>query len=252
MHETLARYLNLDQAQETLSKEAAGQGLEEAEQRFARVARAHPEERDAIMQGRGKSVREEVQQALLKLATQAAVAALQQDAQLGPQVEIARRAMAAEGADEEETAHLLALILLEEAFTGEDTPDTFDRAYVEEGLAGVPSLAALTPERLEALREDFEGTAPEGWTRIHAMAAGAVLEAAFSDGLQPINTEHLEGAIESLREKLGAAKAAQGREALRRFLDVLAQAKLLGPLRQARLLEVLQRAEQSEARGPSH
>jgi hypothetical protein len=238
MHPTLARYLDLAAAADTLRREERGEALGAREQPFAVAARAFPEERALLLALRGPPS-PEAQQALLVLAAHAAVVALREDERLGPALAAARAALAAEGATPAQVEQFLAERVLEEAFDGDPDPDTFDRAGFEETLRGVPALARLTRERVEGLIEAFTLAAAADWEPAHRLAARELVEAAWSEGPQPLNGEQLEQALERVREQLGEAHAARGVEAVRRFVDLLYEEALLGPLRRTRLHAVL-------------
>lgn len=250
MHPTLARFLNPTVALDTLARDERGEALAPEEQPFATVARAHPEQRQALSKVRGGgALPPDAQQALIALAAYAAVEALRADGTLGPAVEQARAALENEGASAAEVDQFLGTVMLEEAFGGEADPDTYDPAFLEETLKGVPALARLTRDGVEALTDAFVEPAPDEWKHAYDRASHELLEAAWSEGPEPINEEHVAQALEGLAERGGAAHRDKGLEALRRFLEHLAQAELLGPRRKARLLEALDEAARGGAAG---
>ncbi len=251
MHPTLARYLNPDVALDTLTRDERGQVLKSEEQPFAQAARAHADKRQVLLEARGKSpLPPEAQQALLALATYAAVETLRADESFGPVVEAARAALEGEGASPEEVEQFLGSVVLEEAFAWEEDPDSFDRAFLEETLRGVPALARLTPDGVDALTDGFVDPAPNEWKRAYARASRELLEAAWSEGPEPINVEHVAEALENIGGQPGDAQRDRGVEALRRFLEHLAQAGLLGPVRKARLFAVLDEAAREDGGEP--
>src|SRR5689334_6789782 len=127
MHPALARYLNLEVALDTLAREDAGQVLRAEERAFSAVARAHPDHRARLVGARGRHpAPPDVQESLLFLAAHAAAATLREDEALGPKLSHARAALSAEGASEPEVDHLLATLVLEEAFGYEDAAEDFD------------------------------------------------------------------------------------------------------------------------------
>src|SRR5688500_7824883 len=109
MHPVLARYLNLDAAIDTLHRDELGQVLKAEERPFATVARTHPEHRSVLLAARGRTkVGPEVQRSQIFLATHAALASLREDAELGPVLAEAQRALASEGATEGQGEELIA------------------------------------------------------------------------------------------------------------------------------------------------
>jgi hypothetical protein len=248
MHPLLARYLNLDAAADTLSREDQGQVLKSQEQTYASTAHKFPDERSALLAARGQSnPSPQTQAALVRLASHATVRALEDHADLGPLLASSRETLVKEGAEPEEADRFLAALVLEEAFGDDTSVDDFDAEALRETLEQVPALAALTQDRVAGLGDAFVRTAAPDWRRAHELAARALLEAAWMEGPEPINAEHVDAAQETLAEQLGKAEEARGAEALRRFLQFLKKAQLLGPRR----LEKLERRIAAQPhRGP--
>jgi hypothetical protein len=247
MHPVLVRFLDPEVARETLRKlEAAPDSpavpTDEAEAAyeaaFVAAARAHPDQRAALLGSRtGRHLSSDSQAALVLLAAHAAVHALAQDARLGPAVARARAALAAEGASSEETDAFIASILLEEAFGYDDEGAEFDADFVLETLGEVPALAGLSRERVDALVDAFAqgaGGSPEARTLRERMARGLV-SAAWEDGPAPINPEHLEAVVEAEVQALGEEQQGHALAALVGWLQALAKEGLVGPSRLVRL-----------------
>jgi hypothetical protein len=122
-------------------------------------------------------------------------------------------------------------VLLEEAF-GDDTPaDGFDAAFVAESLDTLAQLATLTAERVTALESAFAGGPDGPERRVRRIAAQALCGVAWSEGPDLVSREHLETAATRLEP--------EQRVALAEFVDHLAEMRLIGPLRRARLRGVL-------------
>ncbi len=244
MHPTLARYLNLDVAADTLHRDELGQVLKAEERPFAEAARQSPERRAAVLAARGSERASDAsQQALLYLAAHAAVRALREDERFAPALTDAEAALRAEGADEEEVERFLAAVVLEEAFGYDEGPDHFDRPFFEETLRSVPELAKLTRERVEALLETFTRSADEGWRRAHQVTGRALIETAWEEGPEPINPEHVEAALDVAARRLGTAEGGKAPEAMRRMIELLENHKIVGPLRRGHLFEALARGQ---------
>jgi multidrug efflux pump subunit AcrA (membrane-fusion protein) len=154
-------------------------------------------------------------------------------------VQRARAALEAEGASGPEVQHLRATLLLEEAFGYDGAAEAFDQPFLTETLEGVPALARLTSDRVEQLYEAFARTADLDWAFAHRLAAGALFEAAWAEGPEPINPEHALLALESMSGKLADAERPRAPVALKRLLAFLHRAQLVGPLRLERLVKAV-------------
>ncbi|MGZ3481549.1 MAG: hypothetical protein ACXU81_14435 [Myxococcaceae bacterium] len=199
---------------------------------FVLAARGRPDLWSAVERAAGKAhPPEEAQNALLVLAARTATTVLADDDRLVDPLDRARAALESEGATEDQIEALLGAVLLEEAF-GDDMPaDGFDAAFVAESLDTLAALATLTPERLTALENAFAGGPDGAERRMRRIAAQTLCGVAWSDGPDLISREHLETAA----ARLGPEQ----RTALAEFVDHLAEVRLIGPLRRARLRRVL-------------
>jgi hypothetical protein len=244
MHPLLARYLNLDAALDTLQRQGRGQVLKAEERTYADIASYFPEERDEILKARpGTHASEELQAALVVLASRASVAALREDPSLGAAMTDAHVALVNEGASETEASGFLAALVLEEAFGDDGAAESFDRDYFAETLTSVPRLASLTPERVGALAGAFVQNTELPDRPTSERAATAVLEAAWNEGPEPINVEHIDLALEMLEDEQLPADLQRSAQAVVRFLEFLERAKLMGPMRLAKLSSRALRAE---------
>lgn len=205
---------------------------EPTDEAFVSAARARPDLWTAVERAAGKAhPPEEAQNALLALAAQTATTVLGDDDRLVGPLERAWGALRAEGATEDQIHALLGAVLLEEAF-GDDTPaDGFDAAFVAESLDTLAQLATLTPDRVTALESAFAGGTDGAERRMRRIAAQALCGVAWSEGPDLISREHLEAAATRLEP--------EQRVALAEFVDHLAEMRLIGPLRRARLRRVL-------------
>jgi hypothetical protein len=205
---------------------------EPTDEAFVSAARARPDLWTAVERAAGKAhPPEEAQNALLVLAAQTATTVLGDDDRLVGPLERAWGALQSEGATEDQIHALLGAVLLEEAF-GDDMPaDGFDAAFVAESLDTLAELATLTPDRLTALEIAFAGGPDGPERRMRRIAAQTLCGVAWSEGPDLISREHLQAAATRLE--------AEQRVALAEFVDHLAEMRLIGPMRRARLRRVL-------------
>lgn len=236
MHPVLARYLTLQAALDTLTRAERGEVLRAEERAYVEVAREHPEWRAKLLSAKAqRAPTDELQRILLVLGGKAAARLLREDARLGEPLRIARSALLTQGGTDADAEQLFTALLLEEGLAYDESPDRFADEFIEETLRTVPALAALDRARVDALADAFIASAEPSWRRAHELASRALLEAAWGEGPQPINPEHVADAVEALRGQLGRADGARGIEALRRFLDHVDRAGLLGSERLRRL-----------------
>jgi hypothetical protein len=230
MHPLLARYLDLETTASAIDTIGRGGPTNDDERALAAVLRRAPEHTAAVMDARGRKHPDEaVQQALVYLAANAAVEQLRDEPATVAAMARADLALRAQGASDAQVATFLATVLLEEAFGYEDDPETFDRALVVETLQGIPALAALDADKVEQLREGLKGAVPEKALEAAQTAFDALLEAAWSEGPEPLNPEHLAQAADALE---GTPARAQLEPVLRHLMAH----EILGPERLARLL----------------
>lgn len=230
MHPVLRRYLNVTEAWATVQKPVAERTSEE--RCFVTAWEKHAREREALRPYEGKRrLSEEAQSALLALATFGAVAALEEEPVLGEALREARAALLSAGASSEQSEAYLAALVAEEGFGFDDDPLQFHADFLLETLKGIPALTALTPDALKELQrtwlEDSPGPAP-----LKRRVTDALLGAAWEDGPEPINAEHVRAARSQL-------PSPADREALAGFLEFLAQRRLVGPERLGRLVTEL-------------
>ncbi len=233
MHPLLARFLGLEQAADVLSRAERNEPLEGDDRLYADVARAAPDHARAVLQAKGrKHPPEAAQKGLIYLAAHAALSSLRRDERFGPKLAAASSALEREGASAGEIDQMLSALVLEEAFGYEDEAAGFDRAFFDETLEHLPELAKVTEKRVDEWLASFAKTAEPDWRRAYESAARALLEAAWSEGLEPINPEHVQVALEELT---GGSEAERAAVALKRFLSFLREQRLIGPLRLERL-----------------
>ena len=255
MHPILARYLSVDAAADVLRREDNGEVLRAEERPLAEAARAFPEHRAELLgarAGRREPATEpgaEAQQAVVVLAAHAALRALADDEVLKGPLQAAREVLRQEGAGPAESDRLLASLLLEEAFGYEDDPDRFDRDFVRSSLEEIPELARLTRARVTELVRTFCEQAEPGWAAAHELAARSLLDAAWTEGPQAINPEHVTEALESLTARLPTSERGRAAESLRRMVEHLRGQRLVSGERARRLIAVLDAREAGEERG---
>jgi len=205
---------------------------EPTDQAFVLAARARPDLWSAVERAAGKAhPPEEAQNALLVLAAHTATTVLGDDERLLGPLERARGALEAEGATPEQIDALLGAVLLDEAFGDELPADGFDAAFVAESLETLAALATLTPERVTALENAFAGGPDGAERRTRRIAAQTLCGVAWSEGPDLVSREHLEATAARLEP--------EQRGALAEFVDHLAEMRLIGPLRRARLRRAL-------------
>ena len=205
---------------------------EPTDQAFVLAARARPDLWSAVERAAGKAhPPEEAQNALLVLAAHTATTVLGDDERLLGPLERARGALEAEGATPEQIDALLGAVLLDEAFGDELPADGFDAAFVAESLETLAALATLTPERVTALENAFAGGPDGAERRTRRIAAQTLCGVAWSEGPDLVSREHLEATAARLEP--------EQRGALAELVDHLAEMRLIGPLRRARLRRAL-------------
>jgi len=205
---------------------------EPTDEAFVAAARSRPDLWSAVERAAGRAhPPEDAQNALLVLAARTAATVLGDDDRLAGPLERARGALEAEGATPEQIDALLGSVLLEEAF-GDDLPAVgFDAAFVAESLETLAMLATLTAARVSALESAFAGGPDGAERRIRRIAAQALCGVAWSEGPDLVTREHLEAAAARLEP--------EQRGALAEFVDHLAEMRLIGPRRRARLRRTL-------------
>jgi hypothetical protein len=243
MHPLITHFLNLENAVTTLDRAAQAVALSPDETAFIAAAAAHEKAKASVLKGRGKKQpSNETQQALILLAAEAATARTEASEALGARVKAARAALLAEGAEPEEAHQLLVTAVLEESFGTPDSPDEFDEAGLGETFEELVALAAVTSDRVDDWLEAFAKHGDVGAQALRVKVAEALLEAAWSEGPQPIAAEHVDDAMENLAAEVARTEFDQAGLALVRFLEFLGQAGLIKPRRLARLSAVARAA----------
>lgn len=248
MHPVLARYLDPETARAVLRRAEAHEPSLPEDADLLEAAGSHPAERKAVLQA-GKRLDSKAQQAVLFLATHAALRALRKDESLRPELEKAWAALSGLGAEKDEVDAVLAQLVADEAFGTDQDPGEFDRAWFLETLRGLPGLMALDEAEVLALLEEF---ASRGGTKDRAFreqVARALVESAWSDGPSPISAENVEDALDELQEALGEKQFGRAALVLAEFLEALGGRGLLGPLRRERLVTTARRAASSGRAG---
>ncbi|MBX7096940.1 MAG: hypothetical protein K1X89_04425 [Myxococcaceae bacterium] len=237
MHPVLARYMNAQQLLESLARHGRGEkAQDEVEAALFAEASAHPEV-GASLGKKSSKTSDEASAEVLKLASNAAVRALSQDAALGPLVEAGRAAMRQEGASDEETQLLLAMVLLEEGFGTDEDVDDFDADFVAETLTSIPALAKVDEAKVEALEEAFVAKGPKDARALRSAVAEALMGAAWSEGVGPVSAEHVAEAGDALLADAPELELVPRLEGILAMIEFLAAEGLVGPLRLERLLD---------------
>ncbi|MEN9796617.1 MAG: hypothetical protein RL653_313 [Pseudomonadota bacterium] len=236
MHPTLAHFLDLHVAWETLDRARKGAHLEEPGSSFAATAEAFPDLAAAVLAGKeGPKAGEEAERSLVLMAAIATVASLemQGSTELSDAVREAHGVLRGAGADVDQSTAFIAQLVMEEAFAFEGEADAFNEPLFLESLRSLGPLLALEEPAVTALVQAFVDGAPARKGALYRDAALGLLEQAWSEGVEPVSPEHVSAARQALGKRAGAA------EALSAFLDALEAAKLCGPLRKAELLKSL-------------
>jgi hypothetical protein len=234
MHPVLARYLDPGLTRDILRRVDAGEEVGPEHRHLAEIAREWTEERKEILAA-PERLPPPAQSALLFLATHAALRAAREDPSLGPAISEAEEALCAHGAEPGEPEALFAQLMAEEAFGTDEDPDSFDEEWIREGLRDLPELLALDEARVRALFDEFAAGATGAAKRQRARAARLLLEAAWADGIAPINVEHVEQALNELRQAFGDDDFPAAALALEAFVAFLHEKSLMGKGRAARL-----------------
>ena len=205
---------------------------EPTDEAFISAARSRPDLWSMVERACSKAhPPEEAQSALLVLAARTASTVLGDDERIAGPLERARGALEAEGATPDQVEALVGAVLLEEAF-GDDLPaDGFDAPFVAESLETLAELATLTAQRVTALEIAFAGGPDGAERRNRRIAAQTLCGVAWSEGPDLVSREHLEAAAARLEP--------EQRGALAEFVDHLAEMRLIGPRRRARLRRAL-------------
>ncbi len=241
MHPTIARYMDLSQALDTLEKSSTDATLDAEEAAFLAAAVAAPQSRNAVLSAAGKKkANAETEQHLIILAVRAATHRLASDPRIGPRIDTARAALLKEGANEEEATGLIAQCVLEEAFGYAEDPDSFDANFVAETLESLPYLAAVNQDTIDAWLEEFAKAGPDRELRLKV--AEAVLESAWSEGPQPISPEHLDEALEVLGDTVADSEFAKATQTVEQLLSFLLDHHVIGRERHERLTHLVKSA----------
>lgn len=245
MHPLIARFIDLSTAIAALEKKAQAAALDADEAAFVAAAEQEPKSRAALLKSKGKkSPSPDVQQQLVVLATRAAATRVADDPVLGPKTKAALAALIAEGATEEEAQGLVAQAVLEEAFGYAEEVDQFDAEYLAETIDSLVPLAKLNTDLVDEWLEAFAKQDP-AQKALRLTVAETLLEAAWSEGPQPISPEHLDDAIEHIADAVAESEFEKAAEVLALFLGLLSEKGVVGKQRAARLTHILRSAASS-------
>lgn len=240
MHPLIARFIDLPVAVAALEKADQAVALTLEEAALAHSAEAHPKSKSAVLKAKGKAqVTAESQQHLILLTIEAATALVARDEMLGPKVAAANAALRAEGAEEDEAHQLVAQAVLEEAFGYAEDPTHFDAEFLAETLDGLVSLSKVNSQLVDEWFETF-AKGPDHAMRLRVCET--LLDAAWSEGPQPISPEHIDDTLEALATSVASSEFTRAGEVLMTFLSFLAQQQLIGPQRLDRLNHLVRSA----------
>lgn len=235
MHPVIGAFLDVRTAIDVLERGLAGTLASPQEAAFVAAAKAHSELSSYVLQAKGKSKpSEDSQNATILLAVRAALSVLPGDPILGPHAKKAREALEAAGADNEQVEQLLGGVLVEEAFTGDSDPTRFDPAFVVESFGELPELAKLDADVVNDLIDRFAATSKPDARPLYLSTAETLFNAAWGEGPQSINVEHVEDSLSTL---VGDETELEGvKTTLEVLLRFLSAHRYIGPLRLQRLL----------------
>jgi hypothetical protein len=235
VHPLIAAFLDVRTALEVMARAEGGAVLAPDEARFASAAKAHPELTAEVKTSAGKRPSEDAQNATILLGVRAAVSSVDADPVLGPASRTARAAFTMAGASSEQIEQLLGGVLVEEAFTGDQDPTQFDLDFVKESLDNLPQLATLDGEKVSETIDAFANQIPAAQRPVSLACAETLFQAAWGEGPQSVNVEHLDEALELLTADVPAELDAV-RPQMAVLLRFLSAHKFIGPLRLERLL----------------
>ena len=242
MHPVIAAFLDVNTAIDTLERGLAGTLSSPEEAAFVSAAKTHGDLSAYVLQAKDREKpSEDSQNATILLAVRAALSVLPTDPVLAGPTKKARDALTAAGADAEQIEQLLGGVLVEEAFTGDNDPSRFDKAFVIESFGELPELAKLDADSVGDLVDRFAETAKAEAKPLYVSCADTLFQAAWGEGPQSVNVEHVEDALQTLAAdptELEGVKTTL--EVLLRFLSAH---RLIGPLRLNRLLTHLKEWE---------
>jgi hypothetical protein len=236
VHPLIARFLDPAAARDVLDREAQGLALDAEQAAFAVAARGDAKLTASL---RARSVSPDGQQRAIVAAVRAATALVLDDAELGPPARLALEALRAQGASETEARALVSQAVLEEAFGYAEDPARFDRPFLRETLERLPALAAIDQG---AIDDWLELWAREGAPEARALrlaVAEILLEAAWSDGPQPITPEHLDDALGRLEDTVAERDLHEALALVAQLLAFLDQRGVVGPQRLERLTSLV-------------
>ncbi len=241
MHPLIARFLDLPVAVAALEKADQAVALSVDEAALAESAAAHPKSKAAVLKAKGKAqVSPESQQHLILLTIEAATALVARDPALGPKVTAANAALQSEGAEDEEAHQLVAQAVLEEAFGYAEDPGHFDAEFLAETLDGLVPLSKVNSDLVDEWLEKFSKMGADQPMRFKV--AETLLDAAWSEGPQPISPEHIDDTLEALAGSVASSEFVKAGDSLIGFLTYLAKQKIVGPQRLERLNHLVRSA----------
>ncbi len=164
-----------------------------------------------LLAAKGKALPNELQQRLIVTSTKAAAARLLADDATGPRTQAALDGVIAAGAAKDEAMTLVQQAVLDEGFGWADDPEDFDVAFLLETIDSLPALARIDADWVEAQVDAFVKQVDVKERPLRLAVADALLEAAWSDGPQPIAAEHVDDAMEHLARSVASQELERAR-----------------------------------------
>lgn len=239
MHPLLSRFLDVAKVIEVLERGPSG----DDERALVGAIDAEPKLRAQVLATKGKAmVPNELQQRVIIASTKAAAARVAADPRLAPKVAAALDAVVNAGGSRDEGLGLVQQAVLDEGFAWPEDPEAFDEAFLAETLDSLVPLAKVDTDSVEAWVDEFVRQVDGAARPLRLAVAEALLEAAWADGPQPVAAEHVDDAMDSLAHSVASSELEKAGAALVEFLGFLGKRDLVGPVRLARLTEVVKAA----------
>lgn len=246
MHPVLARYLDPEAARDVLRSAEDGNLFPPEDLDFVEAAGAFAPEKRTVLKA-GQKLDTKAQQAVLFLATHAALRAIRRDPKLRPELDQTEAALRELGAEDNDIGAVFAQLVADEAFGTDQDPGDFDSEWFLESLRTLPKLLSLDEDEVMATISKFANATAKD-SRMRETVARIFLEAAWSEGATPLSAEHLEDALDELQDELGEKEFPRAAIILAEFIELLAAQGLVGKQRADRLAKT---ARQASVSGPA-
>lgn len=246
MHPLMRRFLDLSKVTDALEQ---GPGDDDARALVAAIEADGKLKQQALASKGKQIVPNDLQQRLIIASTKAATQRVSADPTLGPKVRAAIDAVVAAGGAEDEGLSLVYQSVLDEGFGWLEDPEDFDATFLGETLDALVPLATVDTDAVEGWVDAFVKQVDGPQRPLRLAVAESLLEAAWSDGPQPVAAEHVDDAMDSLARSVASNELEQAGAVLVEFLGFLHEKKLIGATRLARLTEIAKAAALAPEQG---